>query len=148
MGAWGTLLATVAGAAIALIGQHLAKRAENKARISELLLEQCALVAATASDFQTRVWEERVLHMEGRVSGWDLSAHKLACARIQILSRDQALLTALSELNKAAESLGIYWRRGNVDDDECARLWERHRAVKAEFIAASSGAIRRRLTQG
>ncbi|MFH8736867.1 hypothetical protein [Streptomyces sp. NPDC017964] len=148
MEAWGTLLATVVGAAIALVGQHLAKRAENKARISELLLEQCASVVTTASDFQNRVWEERVLQLEGRVSEWDLKAHRLAIARIQILSRDQVLLSALNELNKAGQGLGSYWRQGNVDDGEYARRWERTRTAKADFITASGAVVRRRLTQG
>lgn len=146
MGAWGTLLATVVGAAIALLGQHLVKRAEARARLSELLVEQCALVAASASDFQNRVWEERVLSMDGRVSSWDLSAHRLASARLQILSRDRSLLSALEELNKAGQQLGSYWRRGSVDDDEYTRRWNRHRTAKSQFLAVSGEVVRRRLT--
>ncbi|MEU6090193.1 hypothetical protein ABZ865_25965 [Streptomyces sp. NPDC047085] len=142
---WGTLLATVVGAAIALLGQHLAKRAEDRSRLSELLLEQCALVAASEADFESRIWEERVLGMDDRVSGFDLAAHRLASVRLQILSRNRALLTALEELNEAGKSLGSYWRRGEVDDEEFTELWNRHHAAIAEFLVVSSKVLRRRL---
>ncbi|MFI1357551.1 hypothetical protein ACH4TV_28805 [Streptomyces sp. NPDC020898] len=147
MDAWGTLLATIVGAAIALLGQHLVKRAEGKARLAELLLEQCALLAASSRDFQNRVWEEQVLSMEDRVSNWDLSAHELASARLHILSTDQTLLSALDELNKAGQQLGSYWRRGNVDQAGYTSRLNRYRAATAQFIAASGAVVRRRLSQ-
>lgn len=144
MDVWGTLLATVAGAAIALVGQQLVRRSEQKARIVELLLEQCALVAASSSDFQHRVWEERHLGSEGRVAAWDLSAQRLATARLHILSKDDVLLTSLDHMNKAGQRLGSRWR-GNVDDAEFSDLWDQHaRAVEA-FVAASGAAVGRRL---
>jgi hypothetical protein len=147
MGAWGTLFATVVGAAIALLGQHLVKRAEHRARISELLLEQCALIAASSSYFHNRVWEERVLDMADRVSSWDVSAHQLASARLRILSKDRALLSALQELNSAGQQLGSYWRRGAVDEAEFTSRWDRHRTATDQFLAASAEVVHRRLTQ-
>ncbi|MFE1913510.1 hypothetical protein [Streptomyces anandii] len=147
MGVWGTLLATIAGAAIALVGQHLAKRSEEKTRLAELLLEQCALVAASSSDFQHRVWEERMLSLDDRVSNWDLSAQRLASARLRILSKDRVLLSALEEMNKAGQQLGSYWRRGHVDETEYAARWDRYSQAIESFIVASGKAVRRRLTQ-
>ncbi|MFE1286001.1 hypothetical protein [Streptomyces sp. NPDC058751] len=147
MDIWGTLFATVVGAAIALLGQHLVKRAEHRARISELLLEQCAYLAASSSDFHNRVWEERVLDMNDRVSSWDVSAHGLASARLQILSKDRALLSALQELNNAGQQLGSYWRRGVVDEAEFTSRWNRHRIATEQFIATSGEVVHRRLAQ-
>ncbi|WP_369243183.1 hypothetical protein AB5J56_13660 [Streptomyces sp. R21] len=146
MGAWGTLLATIAGAAIALVGQHLVKRAEEQARMSELLLEQCVAVAASSSDFRDRIWEERHLGLEGRVAGWDLSALRLATARLQILSKDDTLLASLDQLNKAGRRLGSSWRRGDVNDADYAELWDRHNAALKQFLAASGRAVRRRMS--
>jgi hypothetical protein len=40
MEAWAVVVAAVAGAAIALLGQWVAKRGERKTRAAELLLEQ------------------------------------------------------------------------------------------------------------
>lgn len=145
---WGTLLATIVGAAIALLGQRLMKRAEDRARLSELLMEQCALIAASVTDFEDRIWEERVLGMNDRVSGYDLPAHVLASVRLRILTRDAALLAALAELDAAGKELGSYWRQGHVDDESYARLWERHHRAIPAFIHASGDAVRRRLASG
>ncbi|MEU6766589.1 hypothetical protein ABZ916_29310 [Streptomyces sp. NPDC046853] len=145
MNAWVTLLAAIVGAAIALLGQRLAKRAEDKARLSELLMEQCALIAASETDFEDRIWEERVLGMEDRVSGFDLPAHVLASVRLKILTQDGALLAALEELNVAGKELGSYWRQGHRDDDTYTRLWLRHHKAIPKFIDASGEAVRRRL---
>jgi hypothetical protein len=145
MGAWGTLLATIAGAAIALVGQHLVKRAEERARISELLLEQCAVVAASSTEFRDRIWEERHLGLEGRVASWDLSALRLATARVHILSKDEALLSSLDELNRAGRRLGSGWRRASLNDADYSDLWDRHGAAVKQFLAASGKAVRRRL---
>ncbi|MFI6489544.1 hypothetical protein [Streptomyces sp. NPDC050564] len=71
----------------------------------------------------------------------------LASARLQILSKDRALLSALEELNKAGQQLGSYWRRGDVEEAEYTRRWERHRTAKARFLAASGEVVRRHLTQ-
>ncbi|MFG2941544.1 hypothetical protein [Streptomyces sp. NPDC048282] len=145
MDVWGTLLATVVGAAIALLGQHLMKRAEDRARLSELLMEQCSLVAASAADFENRIFEEWILGLADRVDGFDLSAHRLASVRLQILSRDRALFSALEELNEAGKALGGCWRRGDVDDDEVTRRYSRHHIAIAEFIAVSGDVVPRRL---
>jgi hypothetical protein len=106
MDAWGTLLATITGAAIALLGQHLNKRSEARAKTVELLIDACAQVAASSGDFLNRVWEEQVLNLEGRVIEWDLASHRLASARLQILSHDAGLLAALREVNDAGQALG------------------------------------------
>ncbi|MFE2055541.1 hypothetical protein ACFQ6U_34705 [Streptomyces sp. NPDC056465] len=145
---WGTLLGTTIGAAIAIVGQHLVKRAEGRTRLSELLFEQCALVAVSAADYDSRIWEERVLGLEDRVSGFDLAAHRLASVRLKLLSQDRELLDAVEELNKAGSHLGDYWRRGDVGDDEFTRRWDRHRAAREKFLAVSVGVVGRSLRRG
>ncbi|MFD9907639.1 hypothetical protein [Streptomyces sp. NPDC059063] len=147
MSAWGTLLATIAGAVIALVGQHLVKRSEERARISELLLEQCAVAAASSMEFRDRIWEERHLGLEGRVASWDLSALRMATARVHILSKDESLLSALDQLNRAGRRLGSYWRRGDVNDANYSDLWDRHGVAVNKFLAASGKTVRRRLSQ-
>ncbi|GGT57040.1 hypothetical protein GCM10010271_70950 [Streptomyces kurssanovii] len=138
MNAWGTLLATVTGAAIALLGQYLNKRSEARAKSVELLMDACAHVAASSGDLLNRIWEEQVLNLESRVVGWDLAGHRLASARVQILTRDAGLLAALREVNDAGQALGAYWRRGDVEEAEYQSRRDRYSAAMHEFLAQSS----------
>ena len=94
MGAWVTIAAGVVGAAIALVGQQWGRRGENRTHVGELVLEQCAHLIALSEDFRYRAWEESVLGQEGRVASWDLSSHRLAKARAEILCRDAAFLVS------------------------------------------------------
>ncbi|MFJ5231482.1 hypothetical protein ACIQBJ_16475 [Kitasatospora sp. NPDC088391] len=141
MESWGTLAAAVVGAAIALVGQYLAKRREERAKAVELLLNSCAEVAASCSDLLYRVWEERELGLPGRVEGWDLNGHRLATARIRILSGDPALVAASEEVNTAGQALSSYWRKGVVDDTEFQVRRERYRAATDSFVDVSGRRI-------
>lgn len=143
--AWGTLLATATGAAIALLGQYLSKRSEARAKTVELLMEACAHVAASSGDLLNRVWEEQVLNLEGRVIHWDLASHRLATARIQILSQDAGLLAALHEVNDAGQALGAYWRRGNTAESEYRSRRDRYRTALHRFVEQSSRVVGKRL---
>ncbi|MEU2425338.1 hypothetical protein ABZ619_30710 [Streptomyces sp. NPDC007851] len=145
MDTWGTLLATATGAAIALLGQYLSKRSEARARAVELLMEACAHVAASSGDLLNRVWEEHVLNLEGRVVDWDLASHRLATARIQILSQDAGLLAALREVNEAGQALGAYWRRGNAEETEYRSRRDRYRTALHGFVEHSSRVIGKHL---
>lgn len=145
MDAWGTLLATITGAAIALLGQHLIKRSEARAKTVELLMDACAQIAASSGDFLNRVWEEQVLNLEGRVVEWDLASHRLASARLQILAHDAGLLAALLEVNDAGQALGAYWRRGGTEEPEYRARRDRCRAAMHSFIEQSSRVIGKRL---
>lgn len=145
MNAWGTLLATVTGAAIALLGQYLSKRSEARAKSVELLMDACAHVAASTGDLLNRIWEEHVLRLEGRVAGWDLANHRLASARVQILTRDAGLLAALREVNDAGQALGAYWRRGDAEESEYQARRDRYRAAMHAFIGQSSRVLGRHL---
>ncbi|MFF4227754.1 hypothetical protein [Streptomyces sp. NPDC001820] len=145
MDAWGTLLATITGAAIALLGQHLNKRSEARAKTVELLMDACAQIAASSGDFLNRVWEEQVLNLEGRVIEWDLASHRLASARLQILAHDAGLLAALREVNDAGQALGAYWRRGDTEESEYQARRDRCRAAMHSFIEQSSRVIGKRL---
>lgn len=84
--------------------------------------------------------------MVDRVSSWDVSAHQLASARLRILSKDRALLSALQELNRAGQQLGSYWRRGIVDEAEFTSRWNRHRIATEQFLAASGEVVHQRLS--
>ncbi|WP_274563751.1 hypothetical protein [Streptomyces spiramyceticus] len=139
---WGTLLATVTSAAIALLGQYLAKRSEAPAKTTELLMNACVHVTSSSSDLLNRVWEEHVLHLEGRVREWDLAGHRLATAQIQILSQDARLVAALHEVNDAGQALGSYWRRGSVDEVEYQTRRDRYRKAVRQFTEHSGRAIR------
>ncbi|MGW0168825.1 hypothetical protein ACWDWT_27180 [Streptomyces sp. NPDC003343] len=145
MDVWGTLLATATGAAIALLGQYLSKRSEARAKTLELLMNACAHIAASSEDVLNRIWEERELNLEGRVAEWDLASHRLATARIQILSQDAGLLTALREVNDAGQALGAYWRRGNAEESEYRSRRDRYRTALRVFIEQSSRVVGKRL---
>jgi len=87
MEAWIGLAGVIAGAAIALGGQYLTRRSEQRERLTTVLLEQCATVVALSEDFRNRVWEERNQLAENVVAKWDLAAYRLAEARLRILCR-------------------------------------------------------------
>ncbi|AJE86728.1 hypothetical protein SLNWT_6352 [Streptomyces albus] len=147
MDAWGTLLATVTGAAIAILGQYLTKRSEARAKSMELLMDACAQVAASSGDLLNRIWEEYALGLEGRVVQWDLAAHRLASARVEILARDAGLLAALREVDDAGQALGAYWRRGEVEEAAYRSRRDRYRAAMHEFLAQSSRVLGRQLNR-
>lgn len=145
MGAWVTLAAAVAGAAIAIVGQYVTRRGENGIRRAELVLEQCSQLVALSEDFRNRVWEERELGQSGRVDDWNLAAYRLAAARLRILCGDSRVLAALDEMNDAGKKLGAYWRRGNVDPSDFEQRYERLKMGVEVFVAASATLVRRRL---
>lgn len=139
---WATLLATVAGAVIVLAGQYFAKRGEKRTRRGELLLEQSAQVIALSEDLRNRIWEEKELDAQGRADSWDLSAHRVAAARVKILCRDPKLLNALEDLTDSGKQLSGYWRLGKVGPDKLEKLRERDKAATTEFIEASAVVVR------
>jgi hypothetical protein len=143
--AWVTLVAAVAGAAIALAGQHVAKRGETRTRRGELLLEQCAQVVALSDEFRSRVWEEAKLGKQGQVDAWDLGGYRLAAARIRILSDDASLVAALEELTNSGKQLGAYWRRGKVDLDELQSRRELDKVACSDFVQVSQIVVKRYL---
>ncbi|MGW1468341.1 hypothetical protein ACWCPT_28795 [Streptomyces sp. NPDC002308] len=147
MNTWGTLLATAVGAVIALLGQYLSKRSETRARTVDLLMDACARLAASSGDLLNRIWEEQALGLEHRAVEWDLAGHRLATARIQILSQDAALLASLQEVNDAGQALGDYWRRGNTEESEYRSRRDRYRTAMHLFIEQSSRVIGKRMAR-
>jgi len=138
MGEWLTLLATMAGAGIALAGQAALHRREQRVHRADLFLEQSATVVALADDFQSRVWEEKTLGVTGRVEAWDLAGCALALARLRILSDDQSLHQAINQLARAGRELGSYWLRNRADSDELDLCWHQYKEACKDFAAASS----------
>lgn len=145
MTAWITLLAGVAGAVIALAGQQWGTRRENKTRAGEILLEQCAQVIALSHDFRNRAWEEMVLGQQGKVDGWDVSGHRLAMARIQILCPNATVLQALKELQESGTSYGGHLRRRDVSEDKLKDLRQQNKDAIEDFREASARVVRKRL---
>src|ERR1022692_1335895 len=145
MTAWVTLLAGVVGAVIALAGQQWGMRRANRTRAGELLLEQCAQLIALSQDFRNRAWEETVLGQQGRVDTWDLGAHRLAMARVQILCQDSAVLAALKEMEASGKAYGGHLRRADLSDDELEALRERNKAAIEAPATASARVVQRRL---
>lgn len=146
MQTWAALLSAVAGGAIALAGQYLTRRLDTRSRGSELLLELCATIVALSEDFRNRLWEERLLGHTGRVDTWDLAGARLAEARLRILSKDQRLLGALDEVTKSGGSLGAYWRRGQVEEDELQRRSDRNKDAIAAFLTVARDVVGSRLS--
>lgn len=143
---WGTLIATLTGAAIALLGQHLNQRSAAHAKTAELLTNACAEVSASSNDLLNRIWEEHELQLTDRVTTWNLAGHRLASARVEILSQDARLVSALHEVNDAGKALGAYWLRGNVDETEYETRRRRYRTAVESFTTESGRAIRGRTT--
>lgn len=140
-----TLIAAVAGAAIALAGQYLTRRGEARTRTGEFILDQCASIVALSDDFRNRVWEEKELGLTGKVDAWDLGGYRHAAARLMILSDDRALLDALQDLTESGKHLAGYWRRGQADPVELERRREQDKEVCARFVGASAKTLRRQL---
>lgn len=128
----------VAGAAIALGGQFLTRRSEQRERLATVLLEQCAAMIALSEDFRNRVWEERNRLAEDAVAKWDLAGYRLAQARLRILCRDPDVLTAIERLRKAGTDLGGTWRVSPHDETAVDAAWEAHRSALKAFIAVGS----------
>jgi hypothetical protein len=63
-----------------------------------------------SDDFRSRIWEEKVLGLEGKVDSWDLGAYRLSAARIKILCDDASLLQALEDLTNSGKRLGGNWQ--------------------------------------
>ncbi|HEY6797694.1 MAG TPA: hypothetical protein VI248_23715 [Kineosporiaceae bacterium] len=141
MQTWVAFLSAVAGGAIALAGQYLTRRLENRSRGGELLLELCATVVALNEDFRNRLWEERRLGQTGRVDGWDLAGTRLAEARLRIVARDQRLLDALDEVTTSGGSLGSYWRRGQLEEGELQRRSDRNKDAIAAFLRVARDVV-------
>jgi hypothetical protein len=101
---------------------------------------------ALSEDFRNLLWEERLLGHTGRVETWDLTGARLAEARLRIVSKDQRLLAALDEVTKSGGSLGAYWRRGQVEEDELQRRFDRNKDAIAAFLTVVRNVVGSRLS--
>jgi hypothetical protein len=140
--AWVTLIAAVSGGLIALSGQYLVHRDEDRKRRAAQILELCATMVALSEDFLNRLWEERNLGHTGRVDSWDLPASRLTEAKLRILVDDPQLLSALDEVQLSGKVLGASWRRGQIDDKEVEGRYREHRAAITHFFTVSRRLLR------
>jgi hypothetical protein len=140
-----TLMATLVGAGIAFFGQWVFQRQQRRERVGELLLRQCSRLVALNDDFENRLWEERILHLKGRVKKWDLTSSRLAVANLRILSGDPRLDNALNRLHGAGVKLGAHWRIQHADDEELAKLLIDFRTARGEFLSTSRVVVRKTL---
>ena len=145
MSAWLTIIAGVVGAAIALVGEQFSRRWNRRTHVSEVVLEQCALLIALSEEFRYRAWEESALGLQGRVDSWDLASHRMAKARLEILCRDAAFLAALQEFSSLGRSYGSHLRLGDLNDAELKDLHAREAVACEMFEKASAQVVRRRL---
>jgi hypothetical protein len=141
MQGWIGIIGALAGGGIALLGQYGIRLADRRDKLAALFLEQCAQLVALAEDYRNRVWEERRLDLQGRVSEWRFGDYRLAAARIAIICRDTRLREALEQLNEAAKSLGKAWRPTERKDEQVEIAWRRHREALDQFIEASGAVI-------
>lgn len=148
MAAWIGLAGVVAGALVALGGQYLLRRTESQERNDTLLLEQFALIIALSEDYRNRVWEERNQVATDVVNAWDLGAYRLAEARLRVLSRGSAVVTALEVLHEAGIQLGKAWRLVPRDTGAVDRAWKAHREAIEQFVMVSSQVLRRQTALG
>ena len=144
MEAWVALIGAVAGATIAIAGQYVVRRSEARERASTLLLEQCAQLVALSEDYRNRVWEERHNLSNEAVAAWDLSAYRLAEARLRLLCRTPSVLSALDNLRRSGIALGSAWRLSNTESPDVEQAWKVHRDALNDFIEASSKIVRSR----
>jgi hypothetical protein len=138
------IIATIIGATIAFASQWTFDRRHRRQRFQELLLEQSAILLALNDDFENRLWEERALGLENRVSEWDLTSSRLAKAKLQIISGSKDLDAAVATLHATGVELGRYWRQRQrqrqrqQDDAELERLLDAHRQARQTFLDASA----------
>ena len=147
MAAWVGLVGVVAGAFVAFGGQYLVNRTERTERNIALLLEQCALIIALSHDYRNRVWEERHQVASDVVGKWDIGTHRLAQARLRILSRDPDFLAAMDALQKSGTALGRAWRLNPDDSAAVDSAWEANRDAIALFTSVTSQIIQPRPTR-
>ncbi len=96
------------------------------------------MLLALNDDFENRLWEERELGLQERVSNWDLTSSRIAKAKLQILSGGSDLDAAVRQLHSAGVELGRYWRKGSPDDAEVDKLIEAHRSARRTVLDASA----------
>ena len=144
--AWVGLVGVVAGAVLALVGQHVLRRSDARERLGLLLLEQCSFLIASSEDYRNRIWEERKGLSQTAVAGWDLSAHRLAQARLKVLCHDRQVHAALTELQESGTALGRSWRLSRQDGPEVQEAWRRHKMALENFLEVSSRLVRRRVS--
>lgn len=146
MQAWAGLVGVVAGAVLALLGQHFLRRSDARERLGLLLLEQCSFLIASSEDYRNRIWEERKSLSSTAVAEWDLGAYRLAQARLKVLCHDRAVRCALAELQEAGIALGRSWRLTRQDGPEVQEAWQRHRSALEGFMDVSSRLVRRKVS--
>jgi hypothetical protein len=142
MGAWMGLVGVVAGATLAMVGQHFGRKSEARERMGLLLLEQCSLLVGLSEDYRNRVWEERNGLSSQAVAAWDLGAYRLAQARLRVLCREDALLKAVDGLQRSGIALGRCWRLSRSNGPDLDKAWQEHRVSLDEFIQAASSVVR------
>lgn len=140
---WVGLVGVVAGAAIALFGQHNLRRLDRRDGDAGLMLEQCATVLALSEDYRNRVWEERLLGARDAVEAWDLREYRMAEARLRVLSADQSLLDALAAVGNAGQRLGKLWRVAPEEGDALDTAWVAYKVAVHNFEASARNALRR-----
>lgn len=136
------LVGAIAGGALVLAGQYLARRQERRDRRSQLLFENCVRLIAIEEDFRGRVWNERCAGAKDQVDSWNAEGFRIAEASVGILTTDSDLLAALHQVRESGKQLGAKWRLDQRDSPALERLTKEHRAALDAFITASRAKAR------
>lgn len=144
MQSWIGLIGVLAGGGIAILGQLVSRRTERRDELITLFFEQSAQLVALSEDYRNRIWKERRLELQGRVSEWDLREYRLAEARLKILCGDSRVIELIGKLNRTGVALGRAWRNPQRSGEEVEAAWQQNKEALDEFIDAS----RRLMEQG
>jgi len=142
MEAWAGVVAAVAGAAIALLGQWVAKRGEQRRGLPNFSSSSAPYWSRSTRTSVTASGKSERYNRPGGSTVGTSGAARLASARMRILCDDADVLAALDEIGIAGKELGAYWRRGDIDEEEFERRYEREKSATARFLDAAAGVIR------
>ena len=136
------LIGAILGAAIVLLGQMLTQRSAHRQENLRLLLESCAEVSAQEEDYRNRVWEERKAGKVGVVDQWNVGAHRLADARVRLLTGRPGIVSALDDIRTTGRDLGKAWRLNPEDDDRVQLAREAHGSALQLFNEECAAVLR------
>jgi hypothetical protein len=135
MDAWAGLLGAVIGGLLTMAGQQLTTRRDvTYRRRRDELLASVSILIALSEDYRNRVWEERHGLSTTVVAEWDLTAYRLAHARLSVLLTDIDALLVLEQLQQTGRTLGRVWRTQRADGPDVQAAWEKHKEAVNRFL--------------
>jgi hypothetical protein len=135
------LLGALVGAAVAVGGQYVVRRREERERWVGLLLEDCAKIYVLEDSYTGALWEAFGDPQDpGRLEDWPPQDRALAEARLTIVCTDGELIAAVGALRDTGRAMWHAAKDG--DRSEWDRLLEKHRENLARFVSRAQVAAR------